>query len=95
MADFDNDGNKDIFISSGIIKRPVDMDIIGPMLSFARHTDIDITNVEDSHVERHGVIDLRDGSTATLGKIFGDSAARRLTAEGRAAYRIVVDSVRR
>ena len=71
------------------------LDVIGPMLSFARHTDIDITNVEDSHVERHGVIDLRDGSTATLGKIFGDSAARRLTAEGRAAYRIVVDSVRR
>ena len=28
MADFDNDGNKDIFISSGIIKRPVDMDYV-------------------------------------------------------------------
>jgi len=28
MADFDNDGNKDIFISSGIVKRPVDLDYI-------------------------------------------------------------------
>jgi len=28
MADFDNDGNKDIFISSGIVKRPGDMDYI-------------------------------------------------------------------
>ena len=28
MADFDNDGNKDIFISSGIVKRPLDLDYI-------------------------------------------------------------------
>ncbi len=28
FADFDNDGNKDIFISSGIVKRPVDMDYV-------------------------------------------------------------------
>ena len=28
FADFDNDGNKDLFISSGIIKRPVDLDFI-------------------------------------------------------------------
>ncbi len=28
FADFDNDGNKDIFISSGIVKRPVDLDYI-------------------------------------------------------------------
>jgi hypothetical protein len=28
FADFDNDGNKDLFISSGIVKRPVDMDYI-------------------------------------------------------------------
>ena len=71
------------------------LDVVGPMLSFARHTDIDITNVEDSHTERHGVVDLRNGSAPTLGMIFGDSVARRITAEGRAAYRIVIDSVRR
>jgi hypothetical protein len=71
------------------------LDVVGPMLSFSRHTDIDVANVEDSHVERHAVVDLRDGSAATLGKIFGDSVARRITAQGRAAYRIVIDSVRR
>ncbi|MEI8060595.1 MAG: VCBS repeat-containing protein, partial [Ferruginibacter sp.] len=26
FADFDNDGNKDLFVSSGIVKRPVDLD---------------------------------------------------------------------
>jgi enediyne biosynthesis protein E4 len=28
FADFDNDGNKDLFISNGIVKRPVDLDYI-------------------------------------------------------------------
>ena len=28
LADFDNDGNKDLFVSSGIVKRPVDLDYI-------------------------------------------------------------------
>ena len=28
FADFDNDGNKDLFVSSGIVKRPVDLDFI-------------------------------------------------------------------
>ncbi len=28
LADFDNDGNKDLFVSSGIVKRPVDMDYV-------------------------------------------------------------------
>ena len=28
FVDFDNDGNKDLFISSGIVKRPVDLDYI-------------------------------------------------------------------
>src|SRR5205809_3143991 len=28
LADFNNDGNKDLFISSGIVKRPVDLDYI-------------------------------------------------------------------
>jgi hypothetical protein len=28
FADFDNDGNKDLFVSNGIVKRPVDLDYI-------------------------------------------------------------------
>jgi len=71
------------------------LDVLGPLLSYARHTDIDIANVEDSHTVRYGVIDLREGSAATLRAIFGDSAARRIVADARVAYRVVIDSVRR
>jgi hypothetical protein len=46
-------------------------------------------------VSRHGVIDLRRGGVSTLQELFGDTSARRLTYEGRAAYRVVIDSVRR
>jgi hypothetical protein len=28
LADFDNDGNKDLFVSSGIVQRPVDLDFV-------------------------------------------------------------------
>ena len=28
FADFDNDGNKDLFVSSGIVKRPLDLDFV-------------------------------------------------------------------
>ena len=71
------------------------LDIVGPLLSFSHHSDVDITNVEDSHSVRHGVIDLRDGSAPALSTVFGDSIARRIIAEGRAAFRIVLDSVGR
>ena len=71
------------------------LDVLGPLLSYAYTTDIDIATIEDSHTARHGVIDLRDGSAATLRRTFGDSAARRIVAEARAAYRVVIDSVRR
>jgi len=71
------------------------LDVLGPLLSYEHHTDIDIANVEDSHNVRYGVVDLRDGSVGTLRSIFGDSAARRIVADARAAYRIVIDSVRR
>jgi len=71
------------------------LDVLGPVLSYEHHTDIDIANIEDSHKVRYGVVDLRDGSAATLRSIFGDSAARRIVADARAAYRVVIDSVRR
>jgi len=71
------------------------LDVVGPLLSYSNQTDIDIANTEDSHVVRHGVIDLRDGSAATLHGLFGDSVARRIVSDGRAAYTIVIDSIRR
>lgn len=71
------------------------LDIVGPLLSFAHHIDIDIVNAEDTHLVQHGVIDLRDGQRVTLAGVFGDSAARRIVNEGRVAYRAVIDSVKR
>ena len=71
------------------------LDVVGPLLSFELHIDVDISNVEDSHVARHAVVDLRAGGLATLASVFGDSAAKRLIADGRAAYRSAIDSVRR
>ena len=71
------------------------LDVVGPLLSFAHHTDIDIANTEDTHLVRHGVIDLRDGGSASLQGVFGDTVARRIVAQGRSFYRIVIDSVRR
>jgi hypothetical protein len=71
------------------------LDIVGPLLSYEHHLDIDIANREDSHIVRHGVIDLRDGSATSLDRVFGDTAARRVIADGRSAYRVVMDSVRR
>jgi hypothetical protein len=71
------------------------LDVVGPLLSFASHIDIDIVNAEDTHLVQHGVIDLRDGQRVTLASVFGDSVARRIVREGRAAYRVVIDSVKR
>jgi enediyne biosynthesis protein E4 len=41
MADFDNDGNKDLFISSGIVKRPVDLDYVRFVSDLSAKTDRD------------------------------------------------------
>jgi hypothetical protein len=71
------------------------LEVVGPLLSYAHHSDIDIANTEDSHSVRHGVIDLRDGRAASLQKVFGDTVAHRIVAQGRAAYLVVIDSVRR
>ena len=39
LADFDNDGNKDLFISSGIVKRPVDLDYVRFVSDLSARTD--------------------------------------------------------
>ncbi len=41
MADFDNDGNKDLFISSGIVKRPVDLDYVRFVSDLSARTNRD------------------------------------------------------
>lgn len=47
LADFDNDGNKDLFISSGIVKRPVDLDYVKFVSDLVQKMDIDKTNAFD------------------------------------------------
>jgi enediyne biosynthesis protein E4 len=46
FADFDNDGNKDLFVSSGIVKRPVDLDFI-KFVSKQQVKGIDMTDKYD------------------------------------------------
>jgi enediyne biosynthesis protein E4 len=46
FADFDNDGNKDLFVSSGIVKRPVDLDFIR-FVSKQQARGIDMTDKYD------------------------------------------------
>lgn len=47
FADFDNDGNKDLYISSGIVKRPVDLDYVRFVSDLVMKMDIDKTNKFD------------------------------------------------
>ena len=48
FADFDNDGNKDLFISSGIVKRPVDLDYVRFVSDLVMKMDMDKTNEFDN-----------------------------------------------
>lgn len=47
FADFDNDGKKDLFISSGIVKRPVDLDYVQFVSSMAQQKGLDMTDKFD------------------------------------------------
>lgn len=47
FADFDNDGNKDLFISSGIVKRPVDLDYVRYISSLYMRKAVDKTDKYD------------------------------------------------
>ncbi|WP_153798269.1 VCBS repeat-containing protein [Foetidibacter luteolus] len=59
FADFDNDGNKDLFISSGIVKRPVDLDYIRFVSNIAVHQALNQTDkFDDQALEK-----MPDGSS--------------------------------
>jgi hypothetical protein len=47
FADFDNDGNKDLFVSSGIVKRPVDLDYVKFVSDMAIKKNINQTDKYD------------------------------------------------
>lgn len=58
FADFDNDGYKDLFISSGIVKRPVDLDYVR-YISSAESSNLDRTDAYDAKT----IAAMPDGSS--------------------------------
>lgn len=50
FADFDNDGNKDLFISSGIVKRALDMDYIQYVSAMQAQQKLNTTNRFDEEL---------------------------------------------
>lgn len=59
FADFDNDGKKDLFISSGIVKRPVDLDYIRFVSSMQMNKGLDATDQYDAET----ISKMPDGSS--------------------------------
>ena len=59
FADFDNDGNKDLFISSGIVQRPVDLDYVKFVSDEYAKKQVDKTNKYDDSI----VAAMPDGSS--------------------------------
>ncbi|HLO39094.1 MAG TPA: CRTAC1 family protein, partial [Lacibacter sp.] len=59
FADFDNDGKKDLFISSGIVKRPVDLDYIRFVSSMQMNKGLDKTDKYDDET----ISKMPDGSS--------------------------------
>ncbi|MGN6493947.1 MAG: VCBS repeat-containing protein [Agriterribacter sp.] len=47
FVDFDNDGNKDLFVSSGIVKRPVDLDYVRFVSNLYMHKALNSTDQYD------------------------------------------------
>lgn len=59
FADYDNDGNKDLFISSGIVKRPVDLDYVRYVSDMELKKKIHTTDKYDEEV----IAAMPDGSS--------------------------------
>jgi len=59
FADFDNDGNKDLFVTSGIVKRPVDLDYIKFVSALQTKKGLDNTDQYD----KEAIDAMPDGSS--------------------------------
>ena len=59
FVDFDNDGNKDLFVSGGIVKRPVDLDYIRYVSDLVMKGDLNKTNAYD----KEAIEKMPDGSS--------------------------------
>ena len=61
LADFDNDGLKDLFISSGIVKRPVDLDYV----RFISNLDITKRRQQTDQYDDEAIANMPDGSSVS------------------------------
>ena len=59
FADFDNDGKKDLFISSGIVKRPTDLDYVRFISDLAMHVNRNASDKFDDET----IAKMPDGSS--------------------------------
>jgi hypothetical protein len=69
------------------------LDAFGPYQSYEYHADGVIQGGPEWHVTRRGVLDLENGKQMTIAALFGDTAARRIVAEGRRRFSLALDSV--
>lgn len=59
LADFDNDGLTDLFVSSGIVKRPVDLDYVMYVSALSQQKGMDMTDAYDAEA----IAKMPDGAT--------------------------------
>ena len=76
-----------------VLGEVVTIDQHGPFLSLEYRVDGTLEGTNEMHEVRRGVVDLRDGSPATLAELFGDSAAARMATEGARRFSLAIDSV--
>jgi enediyne biosynthesis protein E4 len=88
FADFDNDGNKDLFVSTGIVKRPVDLDFV----MFFSHFNFKDFEGSKEELVSHALEKMPDGATHPFffkgngGLGFKDVSAAWGTAQMRGYY---------
>ncbi len=71
------------------------LDVHGPWVTFNHLLDVDVADAEPHrHAGKRYVVDVRNGTRATLHSMFGDTEARRLITAGRQLFRQLSDSIR-
>ena len=76
-----------------VLGEVVTIDQHGPFLSVEYRVDGTLEGTNELHEVRRTVVDLRDGTPATLAELFGDSAAKRITIDGKSRFSVALDSV--
>ena len=69
------------------------LDVFGPYQSYEYHVDGVIQGGAEWHVTRRGVLDLKKGTQVRIAALFGDTAAKRIVAEGQRRFLLALDSV--